>query len=134
MKSLHILPPLLLAAFLASDARAAVTLTTLHSFTGQEGANPVGLLHGSDGNFYGTTEFGGSLAAGTNDAGKGTVFKMSADGTITTLHSFAGDDDGGWPEAGLVQGPDGTFYGTTTGGGLLGWGPMFAITPAGQYR
>src|SRR5882672_1530498 len=71
MKSLQIFPSLLFLAFLASDARAAVTLTTLHSFTGPEGANPVGLLQGSDGNFYGTTEYGGSLAAGTNDEGKG---------------------------------------------------------------
>jgi len=133
MKSLTILPAFLLAVFLASDARAAVTLTTLHSFTGPEGANPVGLLQGSDGNFYGTTEYGGNLAAGTNDEGKGTIFKMSADGTITTLHSFAGDDDGGWPEAGLVQGRDGTFFGTTTGDGFVGYGTMFSITPSGQY-
>jgi uncharacterized repeat protein (TIGR03803 family) len=131
MKSLQIFPSLLFAALLASESRAAVRLATLHSFTGSEGAKPVGLLQGSDGNFYGTTELGG--AAGTNDEGKGTIFKMLADGTITALHSFAGDDDGGWPEAGLVQGPDGTLYGTTTGGGLLGWGTMFAITPAGQY-
>ena len=133
MKSLQFFPSFALTVFLASDASAAVTLTTLHSFTGPEGANPVGLLEVSDGIFYGTTEYGGSLAAGTNDEGKGTIFKMSADGTITTLHSFAGDDDGGWPEAGLVQGSNGTFYGTTTGDSLLGWGTMFAITPAGQY-
>jgi len=124
----QILPSLLILALLASSAQAAVTLTTLHSFTGPEGANPVGLLRGRDGNFYGTTEFGGTSEG---QKGNGTVFKMLPDGTRTTLHSFAGGDDGSRPEAGVVQGPDGTLYGATTWGGLLDWGTMFAITPAG---
>src|SRR5438445_8619250 len=58
---------------------------------------------------------------------------MLPDGTRTTLHSFAGGDDGSRPEAGVVQGPDGTLYGATTWGGLLDWGTMFAITHAGDY-
>jgi uncharacterized repeat protein (TIGR03803 family) len=91
-------------------------LTILHSFTGtNDGANPVaGLVQGSDGNFYGTTEYGG-----TNDSG--TVFKISADGALTSLYSFTGTNDGANPDACLVQGSDGNFYGTTVNGGNFGY-------------
>jgi uncharacterized repeat protein (TIGR03803 family) len=88
----------------------AGTLTTLVSFTGANGQEPVGsLVQGTDGNFYGTTQFGGS----SND---GTVFKMTPAGTLTTLVTFTGAN-GQWPRAGLVQGSDGNFYGTTDSGG-----------------
>ena len=89
---------------------SAQKLTTLYSFAGSDGADPVaGLVQGSDGNFYGTT-YGG----GANNVG--TVFKITPSGTLTTLYSFAGSD-GAIPDAGLVQGSDGNFYGTTSGGG-----------------
>jgi uncharacterized repeat protein (TIGR03803 family) len=98
-------------------------LTTLVSFTGANGQYPDGsLVLGSDGNFYGTTEFGGS----SND---GTVFKMTPTGTLTTLASFNGNN-GADPIAGLIQGSDGNFYGTTSTG-ILGNGVIFKITPAG---
>ncbi|HEV2963421.1 MAG TPA: choice-of-anchor tandem repeat GloVer-containing protein, partial [Candidatus Angelobacter sp.] len=71
-----------------------------------DGVNPNGLVQGSDGNFYGTTSGGG-----TNN--QGTVFKISANGVLTSLYSFTGGNDGGNPYAGLVQGSDGSFYGTT---------------------
>ena len=35
--------------------------------------------------------------------------------------------------AGLVQGSDGNFYGTTLGGGAHNFGTVFAITPGGTY-
>ncbi len=83
-------------------------LTTLYSFTGtNDGAYPEAVLvQGGDGNFYGTTYSGGSN-------NYGTVFKITANGALTTLHSFTGEEDGANPGAGLVQGRDGTFYGTT---------------------
>jgi uncharacterized repeat protein (TIGR03803 family) len=82
------------------------TLTTLHWFSGSDGASPeASLVQGTDGNFYGTTEYGGA-------SGFGTVFKMTPGGTLTTLHSFA-RTDGSLPIASLVQGTDGNFYGTT---------------------
>ncbi len=100
------------------------TLTTLHSFGGGDGAYPeAGLVQASDGNFYGTTEFGG-----VNNYG--TVFKITPNGTLTTLHSFGGGD-GAYPEAGLVQASDGNFYGTTTRGGANYYGTVFRITPDG---
>ena len=98
------------------------TLTTLYSFTGgNDGARPFArLVQGSDGNFYGTTKYGG-----TNNSG--TVFQISASGVFTSLYSFTGGNDGANPEAALVQGSDGSFYGTTSGGGG-GAGTVFRLT------
>jgi uncharacterized repeat protein (TIGR03803 family) len=108
--------------------------TKLHSFAGYptDGANPyAGLVQGSDGNFYGTTEFGGT---GTNCdvQGCGTVFRISPSGGETILHSF-GDSpgDGDDAQAGLVQGSDGNFYGTTQLGGTHHSGTVFRIDPSG---
>src|SRR5208337_3093055 len=65
-------------------------LTTLYSFCSQtdctDGAEPfAGLVPGADGNFYGTTHGGGAYGY---PPGFGTVFKMTREGTLTTLHSF----------------------------------------------
>ena len=86
-----------------------------------------GLIQGTDGNFYGTTEEGGSNIFGT-------MFKMTPAGAITTLHNFAmNPSDGGSPLASLVQGTDGNFYGTTQEGGAHSDGIVFQITPAGSF-
>jgi uncharacterized repeat protein (TIGR03803 family) len=104
-------------------------LTTLHKFTG-DGAHPYGkLLQASDGNFYGTTFQGGAH-------NQGTVFKMTPERTLTILYSFCSLSncaDGGQPYAGLVQGTDGNFYGTTYSGGTIcsSCGTVFQITSAG---
>jgi len=103
--------------------------TVLHSFSGRaaDGNEPLGgLVQGSDGNFYGTTFYGGSSVG----AGGGTVFKITPTGVETVLHSFGGDDGIG-PAASLVQGSDGNFYGTTSYGGGTGGGTVFKITPEG---
>jgi uncharacterized repeat protein (TIGR03803 family) len=102
------------------------TLTTLHRFNGTDGATPYArLVQDTDGDFYGTTFFGGS------NGNSGTIFKITPTGTLTTLHSFNGTDGEG-PVAGLVQAANGTFYGTTYGGGANGgYGTVFKITPTG---
>ena len=104
--------------------------TSLYSFGSSptDGQNPqAGLVQGSDGNFYGTTLYGG-----TN--GNGTIFRISPSGSYTTLYFFAGYPiDGSYPQAGLVQGSDGNFYGTTLNGGTNGDGTVFQINPAGTY-
>jgi uncharacterized repeat protein (TIGR03803 family) len=108
-------------------------LTSLYSFTGgNDGGNPTaGLVQGSDGNYYGTTQWGG-----TNDYG--TVFKINTNGALTTIYAFGtvtdayGDRlDGAYPEAGLVQGTDGNFYGTTQWGGTNDYGTVFKINTNG---
>jgi uncharacterized repeat protein (TIGR03803 family) len=107
-------------------------LTTLYTFHGgSEGSSPAGLIQGSSGLFYGTTTFGGQGEIG----GSGTVFKMTAAGDLTTLYEFcaqSGCPDGSNPEASVVQGSDGNFYGTTSAGGTNNLGTVFKITPKGK--
>ena len=102
----------------------AGVLTTLVSFNGTNGSNPVAaLIQGTDGNFYGTTSSGGA-------GGNGTMFQMTAAGVLTTLVSFGGMNGGG--PNGLVQGTNGNFYGTTESGGTSNYGTVFQATPAGE--
>jgi uncharacterized repeat protein (TIGR03803 family) len=109
----------------AAVALPAPTFILLHTFTQKHGAGPQGaLIQGTDGNFYGTAKYGG------NCLGCGTVFKIIPSGRLTTLHSFD-ITDGAEPWAGLVQGTDGNFYGTTVNGGTSGEGTVFQITPTG---
>jgi len=117
----------------------AGALTTLYTFCSQlyctDGADPqAGLVQASDGNFYGTTYWGGAYA-------QGTVFKITPAGDLTTLYSFCSQTncaDGEYPEAGLVQASNGNLYGTTVAGGSTstclgcGYGTVFEITLAGQ--
>lgn len=105
-------------------------LTIVYSFCAQTNCTDGyelfgGLVEGSDGNLYGTTAEGGAN-------GYGTVFKLSTTGALTTLHSFDSYPDGAYPEAALIQGTDGNFYGTTPQGGTNGVaGTVFQITPSG---
>jgi len=108
------------------DMTTAGTVVTMHSFSaGVDGAGPqAGVVQASNSNFYGTTVEGAGF-------GYGTVFEMTPRGTLTALHAFTGGADGKSPYAGLVQGTDGNFYGTTSAGGANGYGTVFKITPAG---
>ena len=105
-------------------------LTTLHSFGGADGSQPLaGLAAGSDGNFYGTTNLGGSHNAGS-------VFKVTPSGQFTTLHSFCSKTactDGQSSYAGMIQATDGNLYGTTLAGGSHGHGTVFKITQSGAF-
>ena len=111
----------------------------LHNFSGNTGsgdgwAPAAGLTRGTDGNFYGTTELGGS---GGLDQGEGTVFKMTPAGKVTILHSFVGSDgagsDGSYPKGALVEASDGNFYGTCYSGGANGTGTVFRISTKGVF-
>ncbi len=105
-------------------------LTTLHAFcTGScpDGEDPVGLVLGTDGNFYGVAWAGGPY-------GLGTVFGMTTAGAVTTLYGFCGDPgcpDGQLPLGSVVEGTDGNFYGTTSSGGVYGIGTIYMVTPNG---
>jgi len=122
-------------------------LNTLHSFCQQsacaDGEIPLGMLmQAANGKLYGTTQYGGTGHA-TYCNGCGTVYEITLAGKLTTVHNFcsqANCTDGSNPIAGLVQGTNGNFYGTTwTGGnasaGLCsgtGCGTVFEVTPAGK--
>jgi uncharacterized repeat protein (TIGR03803 family) len=101
-------------------------LSNVYNFGGSsDGENPeAGLIQGSDGFLYGTTYGGGT-------GGAGTVFKVGATGGLTTLHYFTGRADGGYPQAGIFQGSDSNYYGTTSGGGTSGEGTLFVVFPTG---
>jgi uncharacterized repeat protein (TIGR03803 family) len=124
-------------------------LTTLYEFCSHntagagsagctDGYQPnAGLVQGTDGDFYGTTYYGGATAS-ENQTGAGTVFKITSKGILTTLYSFCSKTDctdGALPNAGLVQATDGNFYGTTNSGGTpvmdTDYGTVFKITPTG---
>jgi uncharacterized repeat protein (TIGR03803 family) len=120
---------------------AAGSVTILHSFRDgsvtNDGDGPyAGLIQASDGSFYGTTYYGGSTDTGKPSTGSGTVFRITTTGTLTIVHSF-GDgsvvDDGANPLSPVIQGRDGSIYGTTNLGGspTLNAGTVFKITPAG---
>jgi uncharacterized repeat protein (TIGR03803 family) len=116
-------------------------LTTLYSFCSQancaDGALPAaGLVQGSDGNIYGTTEGGGHGNINCNQSGCGTIFEMSLSGSLNTIYTFCSQPscvDGIAPTAALIEGADGNFYGTTSEGGANGpiYGTVFKITPSG---
>jgi uncharacterized repeat protein (TIGR03803 family) len=119
------------------------TLSTLHSFASTEGNVPyAGLVEATDGNFYGITDEGGSGANCTYGGGCGTIFKMTAQGTLTTLYNFcqqANCVDGYNPRGSLVQAADGDLYGVTLYGGANtktgspNPGTVFKITTGGVF-
>lgn len=85
------------------------------------------LLLGSDGNLWGTTQHAGKF-------NQGTVFKMTTAGKVTVIYDFDGAANGGVPWGGLVQGADGNFYGTATGGGSHGGGIVFRLSASGNLK
>lgn len=116
--------------------------STVYSFNGgSDGANPAqsAMIQASDGNLFGTTQFGGSTI------NQGTIFRLSrTTGTVTILHSFTGhqqvtgDDepttaqDGLQPVGTPIEGPDGRLYGVAGGGGALGGGVAYSIKKDGS--
>src|ERR1017187_7232548 len=113
-------------------ALPAQTLTTLYTFCSQsgctDGSDPIaGLVQAANGDLYGTTYGGGP-------SNRGTIFKITPGGTLTTLYSFCSQTnctDGVYPYAGLVQATNGDLYGTTQYGGANSYGTGFKITPGG---
>jgi uncharacterized repeat protein (TIGR03803 family) len=109
-------------------------LTTLYSFCVQgsctDGDGPVGLVQALNGNFYGTTIYRGGLTCNP-PYGCGTVFDVTRQGELTTLHNFD-DSDGANPMSGLAQATNKMLYGTTNIGGTNGNGTVFEITPQGE--
>ena len=107
----------------------AQEFTLLYSFHGESGEYPLaGVIVDSQGNVYGTTSEGGTH-------GMGTVFKISASGEETVLHSFKGaPSDGNFPIAALVRDQAGNLYGTTTRGGSANYGTVFKVDADGEEK
>jgi len=105
------------------------SLATLASFANTNGASPYGgLTFGPDGDLYGTTYKGGGLS--------GTVFRITTNGTLTTLAYFDAfnlTNRGFYPTAGVIFGPDGNLYGTTTRGGAGNVGTVFTVRTDGTF-
>jgi uncharacterized repeat protein (TIGR03803 family) len=105
----------------------AGTVSVLHNFDDSGPHRPyAGLFQASDGNFYGTTNYGG-----TDDVG--TVFEMNTDGTVTLLHSLAKATEGSYPSGTLIEGGDGSLYGVTQVDGVGQHGSVFKISKAGVF-
>src|SRR6185503_18910724 len=115
------------------------------SFTDTHAGGPYTIMQASDGNFYGTT-FGGGVCStyyGSTGGYFGTIHKITPSGAISTLVKFTGGN-GAWPQAPLVEGTDGNFYGCTSQGGPRTdfpscgcWehvGTLFRTTPHGDLN
>src|SRR5258708_5399257 len=106
-------------------------LTVLHTFCSSpgcaDGEYPLYIVRTAQGNFYGSTEYGGN--------GQGVIFEVSSTGAETTLYTFcpggvgSGCPDGSGPTRLLASG--GELYGTTAGGGNGGGGLIYQLTTAG---
>ena len=110
-------------------------LTILYTFCPNagcaDGQFPLGLVLGSDGNFYGAAEEGG---AGSGVSG--TIFRISPTGEFKLLYTFcslANCADGTGAASPPVQGSDGNFYGVAVFGGATGHGVAYRLTSAGAY-
>jgi uncharacterized repeat protein (TIGR03803 family) len=53
---------------------------------------------------------------------------------LTSLYSFSGGNDGGYPIGCVLQGSDGNFYGTTSGGGAGGAGTVFRLAIVPEFQ
>ena len=116
----------MLALLVGIQWASAQTFIPFYSFTNRydsEGSVPT-LVQASDGNFYGVSQYGGT-------DGTGSIFQITAGGTLTLLHSFA-YTDGNDPVTPLMQANDGNLYGTTEYGGN-GAGTVFRITAGGAF-
>jgi uncharacterized repeat protein (TIGR03803 family) len=101
-------------------------LSKVMSFVGgYDGENPLApLVQHTNGNFYGTTYYGGA-------SNYGVVFQLTPAGAQTPIYSFTNGTDGGYPVAGLALGTDGNLYGATYSGGANHLGVLFKITTNG---
>src|SRR5579859_7371470 len=106
----------LLTSAVRPAASQSTSFTTLHVFGSANLANPFGsLLLASDSSFYGVSESGGANVSGA-------IFRFSSAGAVSLFYSFSPitnntNIDGAQPMGALVQGADGSLYGTASAGG-----------------
>jgi uncharacterized repeat protein (TIGR03803 family) len=106
-------------------------LKALHVFSGSDGEQGLStLVQATNGYFYGTASNGGDIVNCNAPFGCGTIFKISPNGTLTTLQSLE-YTNGAYPYAGMIQATNGMLYGTMQYGGVNGYGTVYEITPSG---
>ena len=128
----HSVTRLALASWMliATGVVMAGTPEFLTSFSADNGTTlEGGLTQGGDGSFYGVASAGGRF-------GRGTLYKMTPDGTVTVVQTFSGlgasqPYNPGVPMGSLLLASDGYFYGTTSTGGF-GGGTLFKMSMAGE--
>ena len=109
---------------LAAASAPAAAHSVIAAFERAASQPMAPLVMAADGHWRTTTAAGGAF-------GRGTILRITAAGTLTILHSFAGPD-GAAPLAGLVAGDSQEFWGTTTEGGDGGFGTVFRIAASGS--
>jgi uncharacterized repeat protein (TIGR03803 family) len=133
----------LFATFLsltATRAQAAQTVVEVFEFrcdsTGKvcpSGGIPGPIIESADGNFYGATSMGG-----TGNQAAGTVFKLTPFGQVMTLFTFSADATGKYPNGanptGVIEGNDGSLYGSTVAGGINNTGLVFKLSKTGAFH
>jgi uncharacterized repeat protein (TIGR03803 family) len=104
--------------------------TVLHNFAGgpSDGVYPLaGVTRDSKGNLYGVTDEGGSGNNCGIDVGCGTLYRLSASGRLTLLHSF--DLNDGAHPLGEVLRTKQVLFGTTKYGGKHSGGTVWKYAP-----
>jgi uncharacterized repeat protein (TIGR03803 family) len=115
------------AFFEAIPSTGTITVRYSGSANQMGSAGASSLVLGSDGNFYGTTQYGGQN-------GNGTIFKITPAGGVTSLYDFGPNQNGGANGGNpVIFGTDGNLYGTTQNGGANGAGIIFRFAHGGQF-
>ena len=124
------LAAIVLSVTLLFTAATAQTFKVFYSFNFTDGSAPNGdLIRDSAGNFYGTTQFGGS-------SNRGLVYKLGSTGHQTILYIFTGGSDGGTPIGRLLRDSAGNLYGITSLGGdpTCACGTVFKLAKNGSLK
>ena len=113
--------------FQLSPSGSGWTEDLLYNFvySNGNGIEPEGGLLLASGNLIGTTTSGGT-------GGGGTVFQLTpgqGGWTFDLMYSLTGQEGFG-PQASLTMDAAGNLYGTTSAGGVYGYGSAFKLTPS----
>jgi uncharacterized repeat protein (TIGR03803 family) len=126
-------------AISASAQASSPTITDLFAFPCNssevcaDGYFPISLVESVDGDFYGA-----AVAGGTGMNAQGTIFKITPEGQLSVIYSFAESPDGSLPNGSapgsLVEGMDGFLYGTASENGANGFGTLFKLSKRGVIQ